>query len=545
MEAVPMTSGLKYLGQDVAFEPLVCRWYAWPLLVSPSTLALIAKNRLIPLLESFLEDPDFHRSSSKDPTLRGGSFVNYAGDVGLAEAVLDRMLDQLDPHLAFADALLVANDLLQRDGDGSSLEPLYARMPKALRGLVELGYDLNNHASLRLIEPLLYASPLYDPSLQSVLLRRIGEEERPFILTTPLIDPSAGLLLEAPFESSLYDELARSRDHGLAPAAFDRLCNRMAEHGADPARVAGFFADAPAPRRHAPPPEGSVRVRYFGHASLLIESGGTSIMTDPSIGHDTGTGIPRFSFADLPESIDYVLLTHNHQDHVLLETLLQLRHRIGTIVVPRSNGGTPQDPSLRLALQKAGFTRIVELDEMESIPLPGGSIIGLPFLGEHCDLHIRSKLAFQVEMAGRTVLCLADSNNLEPALYERLSRLLAPPDLIFIGMECAGGPMSWLYGDLLPRRLKREHDQSRRLNGSDFERARAIVDLLRPRGVLVYAMGAEPWFTHITSLVYSEQSAPIVESNRLVAHCRDRGITAERMYGKREILLDAKAVTLQ
>jgi hypothetical protein len=154
---------MKYLRQDVAFEPLICRWYAWPLLVSPATLALIAKNRLLPLLESYVDDPDFHRKSARDPALRGGSFVNHDGDVAQAEALLDEMQDQLDPQLLFADALLLANDLLLRDGDGSSLEPLYARMPKPLRGLVELGYDLNNHATLRLIEPLLYASELYDP----------------------------------------------------------------------------------------------------------------------------------------------------------------------------------------------------------------------------------------------------------------------------------------------------------------------------------------------------------------------------------------------
>jgi hypothetical protein len=122
-------------------------------------------------------------------------------------------------------------------------------------------------------------------------------------------------------------------------------------------------------------------------------------------------------------------------------------------------------------------------------------------------------------------------------LYARLSEVIGAPDLIFIGMECAGGPMSWLYGDLLPRRLRREHDQSRRLSGSNFERARRIVDQFKPRGVLVYAMGAEPWFTHITSIVYTDTSAPIVESNKLVEYCSQKNIAAERLYGKREIVL--------
>jgi hypothetical protein len=269
----------------------------------------------------------------------------------------------------------------------------------------------------------------------------------------------------------------------------------------------------------------------------LMEDGTTTIMSDPSVGYEGTAAIDYYSFSDLPDRIDYVLITHNHQDHVLFEVLLQLRHKIGTIVVPKCHGGFVQDPSLKLALEKAGFSSVIELDDLEVLPVPGGAITGLPFLGEHCDLHIRCKLGYQVELRGQRAMCLADSNNLDSVLYERLAELLPNPDIIFIGMECTGGPMSWLYGDLLPRRLRREHDQSRRLSGSNFEKASRIVDQFKPSGVFVYAMGAEPWFTHITSILYTEQSAPIVESNKLVDYCRSRDIQAERLFGKRQIII--------
>ncbi|HEY0858136.1 MAG TPA: MBL fold metallo-hydrolase [Albitalea sp.] len=537
-----MTTALKYLKPTVAFEPLICRWHAWPFLVAPGSFSMVVKNRLLPLLESFVEDPDFHRDSARDPALRGGSFVDYGGDMSLAQALLDELRNAVKPQLELADALLAANDVLMREGTGISLEPLYARMPAKLHGLIELGYDLNNHATVRLIEPLLYSSEFYDPRHQSVLLHTIGTEERPFVLVTPLIDTSVGVLLNAPFNDPIYDDLARMREHGLAPAEFDRMCLRIGERGGDVSRLADLFTDSAPPSRHVPCASDEVRVRYFGHASLLIEGAGATILTDPSLGYDTGGGIERFSFQDLPPIIDYVLITHNHQDHVIFESLLQLRHKVRHVVVPKCNGGTVQDPSLRLALEAIGFESVIELDELQVLKLAGGTITGLPFLGEHCDLHIRSKLGYQIELAGQRVMCLADSNNLDPAMYRRIGERIASPHVIFIGMECTGGPMSWLYGDLLPRKLKREHDQSRRLNSSDFERARRIVDQFDPRAVLVYAMGAEPWFTHISSIVYNERSAPIVESNKLIAHCQGKGMLTERLYARREIVVRAGEV---
>ena len=104
-------------------------------------------------------------------------------------------------------------------------------------------------------------------------------------------------------------------------------------------------------------------------------------------------------------------------------------------------------------------------------------------------------------------------------------------------MVCDGAPLSWLYGPLLTKPLPRKVDQSRRSNGSDFPKAISIVDKLRPQQVYVYAMGQEPWLTYLTSIQYTPESRPIVESDRLVAECRQRGLVSERLFGCKEILL--------
>jgi hypothetical protein len=93
----------------------------------------------------------------------------------------------------------------------------------------------------------------------------------------------------------------------------------------------------------------------------------------------------------------------------------------------------------------------------------------------------------------------------------------------------------------MTRPLLRKMDQARRLDGSDSAKVLEIVERLRPREVYVYAMGQEPWLTFLTSIKYTPQSRPIVESDKLVAECRSRGLVAERLFGHKELLLDSVA----
>jgi len=86
--------------------------------------------------------------------------------------------------------------------------------------------------------------------------------------------------------------------------------------------------------------------------------------------------------------------------------------------------------------------------------------------------------------------------------------------------------------------LARRMDQSRRLDGSDCARAMELVKRLRPRSAYVYAMGAEPWLSYLTSIHYTDQSRPILESRALVRECLAKGICAESLFGKKEWQLE-------
>jgi L-ascorbate metabolism protein UlaG (beta-lactamase superfamily) len=522
-----------YLRPNVVFEPLVDRWYAWSHLISPATAAMNIAHRHLKIMQSFVTAAQVHVAAVANPKMLGGPFISHGSDrvSDIQELITQTKRDRAQ-MLAFAEAIQQLEDLLRAHADGHSIEPLYESVPALLRGYVELVYDLNDHPSFRLIEALLYHSPYYDPSSQSLMLSLISEDERPFVLSTPRLDNDASLHLQIPFDSSAIDELFAMK---RTPRPFPWIKELLGVTDAQDALFKTFLTEDEPPPYEAYTGEG-VRWRYFGHACILVETKDVSVLTDPVLSYTFESQVPRYCYEDLPDVIDYVLITHNHQDHIMFETILQLRHRIKCVVVPRANG-TLQDPSLKLLLERIGFTNVIHLDELETITAGLVSITGLPFLGEHADLDIRCKLAYLVRIGHRSLIFAADSCNLEPKLYEYVQRLVGDVDVLFLGMECEGAPLSWIYGPLITRRLQRSMDQSRRLSGSDYNKGIDIVRRFNCKQVYIYAMGQEPWLNYVMSKKYAEDSGPIVESNKLLADCAAHDIVAERLFGEKEILL--------
>lgn len=529
-----MSNNSLFLKPNVLMEPLFNQWYAWTYLIAPATAAMYASNLHLKIMKSFISAPQVHVSALKNPAMIGGPFIHYTPDrVPEIKALLERTLQQQTHLLELSDAIQNLDRLLREEAQGYGLEPLYQRVPDALRGYVELVYDLNNHPSFRLIEGLLYRSPYYRDSCQSVALSLVEGDNRSFVFSTPRLKDNRTLHIQLPFHRHEWDEFVRMQQF---PQTLDYAKELLGIQPEDEPLFSTLFTE----RHPSPLPRYTgvdVRVRYFGHACVAIESSDVCILIDPVISYDVSTDNNRYVYTDLPEKIDYVLITHNHQDHCMIETLIKLRHRIQNLIVPRNNGGSLADPSLKLLLKQIGFQNVYEIDEMETLEIEEGSITGIPFLGEHADLNILSKIAYFILLKEKTIFCVADSNNLEPKLYEHLQYLISNIDILFIGMECDGGPLSWLYGSLLTNPLERKMDQSRRFDGSDYEKAVLMVNQLKPQQVYVYAMGQEPWLSYLTSIHYTELSRPILESNKLVETCRAQGIVAERLFGCKEITL--------
>lgn len=122
--------------------------------------------------------------------------------------------------------------------------------------------------------------------------------------------------------------------------------------------------------------QGELRVCFINHATTLIQMDGLNILTDPIWSERASpfswVGPRRYHEPGIPlsrlPSIDLVLITHNHYDHLDLPTLraLKLDHD-PLFVVGLGNGAL---------LRKHGMDRVQELDWGDSLGHHSLTIIG-------------------------------------------------------------------------------------------------------------------------------------------------------------------------
>lgn len=158
--------------------------------------------------------------------------------------------------------------------------------------------------------------------------------------------PLAAIALPA---LALFGLGARSSAPAYAGPASDHFDGRVfrnqlatAEHGLrevlrwqrerDVGRWDGFEAETLAPEIVTRVAGDELRVTFIGHASTLIQTAGLNVLTDPvwsrraspvTFAGPERHAAPGIAFADLPP-IDVVLVSHNHYDHLDVDTLALL-----------------------------------------------------------------------------------------------------------------------------------------------------------------------------------------------------------------------------
>jgi L-ascorbate metabolism protein UlaG (beta-lactamase superfamily) len=525
-----------YLRPEVKLEPLVCRWPAWPHLVAPATQAMNIAFRYLPNLRSFASNPNVHAAAAADPSMLGGPFVNLGlQDVPAVQSLIQSTLARCSHSLAFASDFRALSTKLEASAKGFSLTEFSRKLPDSLAGMVELVYDGASHPRIKVIEELLYKRGLANVECQELCLHDSPDNGRPFFMSTPQLDDPERVFLRVPFSDPVLDEISLAR---IRPISERQLLDCASSASDNAKRLRSFFTDSPPIRKFPAYADSGVRVRVFGHACVLIQTSEVAILIDPSTPLERDQGEASLTFSDLPDYIDYVVLTHCHQDHVIPEVLMQLRRRIGAVIVPPNQAGNLADPSMKLILRHLGFQDIEVIDPFESIHIPDGEIMSLPFAGEHADLDINSKHCVLIRIANRSFLFLVDSDSSDPALIKYIAEQTGSVDALFVGMECNGAPLNWLYGPLLTKPTVKRDDNSRRLSASDSDRAWTAVKSFGCSAVYVYAMGQEAWLRHWLGLAYTPQSIQIVESEAFLTRCRGAGIAAQRLQGCHEMIFN-------
>ena len=523
------------LGRSTIVEPLINKWAVWSDVISPAPYSMHLVHYQIKTLTSYLANPEIHLKACRNPKFTGGPFVDVPVDrAAEIRQLLETTEREQTSNIEFARAITEGYEMLSKEAKGQSLERFYEKLPPLLRGYSELLYDYYNHPILRLNEGLLYESEFYHHELQSMRVSSTARDDsRRFFLSTPRLLDDSEVDWTIPFESSQLDQFFALED-AAKPLGEIRELLGLSER--DDERLLPLLSEERlAPRETWD--EAAPRIRYLGHACVLVQWNGISVMTDPWVGvRPAQGGIERIAYQDLPERIDFALITHAHHDHFVPETLLRLRNKIDCLVVPRTHGLFYTDTSMKLMAKKLGFRNVVELDSLESIKVADGEIIAAPFLGEHADLP-HGKSAYIIRAGNERVLFAADSNCLDQRLYEHLRRILGDIETVFLGMECVGAPLSWLYGALLPSKLNYTQDQTRRTKGSDSRAALALLEAVGAKRVYIYAMGNEPWFQYSMGLGLSEDSTQIKEANKVISIARERGfLDAGRPYGQFDLV---------
>jgi L-ascorbate metabolism protein UlaG (beta-lactamase superfamily) len=115
----------------------------------------------------------------------------------------------------------------------------------------------------------------------------------------------------------------------------------------------------------------NARITWFGHSTLLVQLAGMNVLIDPIFSKRAspfqfvgpmrfdGTGV--YTADDLPP-IDYLLISHDHYDHLDMETIKALIPKVGAYYIPLGVGAH---------LEKWGVpaSKIHELDWWEEVQL--------------------------------------------------------------------------------------------------------------------------------------------------------------------------------
>lgn len=200
-----------------------------------------------------------------------------------------------------------------------------------------------------------------------------------------------------------------------------------------------------------PDPSSSLRLRYLGHSTVVVDIDGVRVLTDPILRPRVGPLVRAVEPLDTTawSDVDLVLLSHSHWDHLDIGSLRLVGHEVPIVV--------PQGMATRL--RRRGFRHVIETVPGETVTVSGLQVEVTPALHRGFGPPIGpTELAIGFVVTGSRSFYFAG----DTALFEGMRDLDRGLDLALIPV--------WGWG---PRARAAEH--------LDPLTAAQAVSLIRPR----------------------------------------------------------------
>lgn len=195
---------------------------------------------------------------------------------------------------------------------------------------------------------------------------------------------------------------------------------------------------------------------WFGHSSYLLQIDGKRILADPvfhtaspvSFLYKPFAGTDIYKPEDMPDVIDYLVISHDHWDHLDYRTVVALKDRVRKVVCPLGVGEH---------FERWGYRKgqLIELDWMEDARLDDGFTVHcLParhFSGRGLKSNQSLWASFLLDTPSLRIFMGGDSGY--GTHFRRIAEL--HPDIDWAILENGQYNEDWQYIHTLPRQLEK------------------------------------------------------------------------------------------